>query len=271
MAGGFLAGADRVVTTFHLPKKTMMSSPPRERTRRLEETREDEKGYPDNVREEPLVLRTYDLDEDLMDAEPTSASSSYLYEGREFVPKTMQQMAEDAAKELARDDDGGGGGGGETPSGQTRIDPTLREASSSSTTKSVTVEGRVTRSRSGAIKLHEKTKLGGPGPEALKTPRRGRGGGVRSSSSFGRWKGGGGDSDNKDRRKRRRVDSESEDEAEGSPDDGGEEEEEEEEGMDVVGDDDETYRVDLSEEDRRRSTRTPIKKRPRNGRTNKGH
>ena len=267
MAGGFLAGADRVVTTFHLPKRTMMSSPPRERhgTRQLEIARGDEKGYDSDAREEPLMLGTYDLDEDLMDAEPTGALSVYFHEGREFVPKTMQQMAEDAAREQARHDEGDGDGDEGEASGQTRTNASLREEASpsaSTTAKSAMVEGRVTRTRSGAIKLREKATLGGPGREGSATPRRGRGGGgVRSS--FGRRKGGGSD----DRRKRRRVGvgwaSEDEDEAYGSPDDGGEE------GGDG---DDETYQVDLGgedeEDDRRRSTR---KKRPRNGRTNKGH
>jgi hypothetical protein len=52
LAGGFLAGADRVVTAFHLPKKTIMSSPPRQRASLPENASENEKGDESDVLEE---------------------------------------------------------------------------------------------------------------------------------------------------------------------------------------------------------------------------
>jgi len=236
LAGGFLAGADRVVTAFHLPKKTMMSSPPRQHANVIEIASENEKGDESDDREE-LELATYDLDEETMDTDPAGTPS--LYEdvaGRDFVPKTMQQMAEDAAKqdkeqvESRRHD----------VTGQTGTDVILKEAPESISMWAAKSIGRVTRSRSGAM---ESETISNPGPEASKTPRR-----VRSS----RWKGA---SSNTTKRKRRRGDS-------GSEDDGGQE-------MNV----EESDEVRLSDEDDEneeghRGTRMLSNKRPRNGRTN---
>lgn len=240
MAGGFLAGADRVVAAFHLPKKTIMSSPPRQHASLLEIASENEKGSESDDREE-LDLVTYDLDDETMDTDPAGTPSLYEdVEGCDFVPKTMQQMAEDAAKqekeqeELRRHDS----------TGQTGTDVILKEPSESISTWTAKSIGRVTRSRSGAM---ESETISNPGPEVSKTPGRGR-------SSFTRWKGA---SANTTKRKRTRGDSESED-------DGGQE-------MDVE-DDEESFEVLLSDEDdgdeeSHRGTRTLSNKRPRNGRT----
>ena len=228
LAGGFLAGADRVVKAFHLPKKTMMSLPPRQTANLLKIASEIVKSDDSDGREE-LELRTYDLDDENMDTDPVDSSA--LYEDADFVPKTMQQMAEDAAKRDKEED------------------VILKEASSisTSTTKSV---GRATRSRSGALKSET---ISNPSPEASVTTRRGR-------SSFTRWK------HASTKRKRRRRDLESDDEAETSHDDGGQEMDvEDDEESDEVGlsDDEED-----DDEERHRGPRTLSSKRPRNGRTN---
>ena len=115
-AGGFLAGADRVVQAFHLPKNThvvLPSSPLSNLPVNLVKNSDDE-GEMSDAREEP-ELETYDLEDDLVpmdvdghvDTEVEVSSSKQ--DGQGFVPKTMQQLAEEAdrrkdERRLADDD-----------------------------------------------------------------------------------------------------------------------------------------------------------------------
>jgi len=117
-AGGFLAGADRVVQAFHLPKNThvvLPSSPLSNLPVNLVKNSDDE-GEMSDAREEP-ELKTYDLEDDLvpMDVDghvDTEAEvSSSKQDGQGFVPKTMQQLAEEAnrrkdERRLTDDEDG---------------------------------------------------------------------------------------------------------------------------------------------------------------------
>lgn len=178
-----MAGADRVVTSFHLPKKTNMSSPSQQYAGQVDSTLENEKSDDSDGREE-LELKTYDLDEESMDVDPAETSSTYGdVEGREFIPKTMQQMAEDAAKRQKEQEDKRRRHGA---AGRSEPAVALQEMSES-------MIGRMTRSRSGAIKNNTISS-----PEASKAPQ-------GSKSSITR---------RKDTRKRRRRNSESEDDAE---------------------------------------------------------
>ena len=133
-AGGFLAGADKVVKAFHLPKNThpmlppsASSSPhpatlaalppnhhpwggstsrkPKAAAEELEETSSDaDAAAPDFI--------TYDLEEETMDVDsdmmeevgvlPGADEGLYRHQEEQrhqHVPKTLQQMAEDAARQ----------------------------------------------------------------------------------------------------------------------------------------------------------------------------
>jgi hypothetical protein len=225
----------------------MMSSP-RQLKARHENVIENEKGYDIEPLEKP-ELTTYDL-EDNMDTDPVGTPLYEDAEGRDFVPKTMQQMAEDAAKrEMEQGDDEDGR---HDATGLNRV--VMREATEPISTSGAKSTGRVTRLRSGAIKSGA---ISNPGLlEALKTPRGGR-------SSVSRSKAAG--SANGTRRKRRRGESESEDDARTSQ---GEE-------MDVsdefgVDDEDEGKEEDDDDDDSELDHRGPRKvphKRSRNGRT----
>ncbi|CAA7262889.1 unnamed protein product [Cyclocybe aegerita] len=131
-AGGFLAGADRVVAAFHLPKNTHIvlpssaeassfsTTPLRETPRvkgagglhaemELEETDDDE-----SEPREALELVTYDLEPEASGMDVDARSDADMEEmevavpkdspsaaaGVGFVPMTMQQMAEEAAAKL---------------------------------------------------------------------------------------------------------------------------------------------------------------------------
>jgi len=135
-AGGFLAGADKVVKAFHLPKNThpvlppSASSSPRPATlatlppnhhlsgasssrkpkaaaEELEETSTDADAAPPDFITYDLEEETMDVDSDMMEEAgvlPGADGSSYRHqEGQQqrhqHVPKTLQQMAEDAARE----------------------------------------------------------------------------------------------------------------------------------------------------------------------------
>ncbi|KAF8885705.1 hypothetical protein CPB84DRAFT_1788199 [Gymnopilus junonius] len=101
-AGGFLAGADRVVQAFHLPKNThvVLTPPPpvRHVPRHLPKERVEEELEETSTDAPEFV--TYDLEEG-MDVDSELESVPILTNGvnhmEERIPKTMQQMAEDAA------------------------------------------------------------------------------------------------------------------------------------------------------------------------------
>ncbi|KAJ3503963.1 hypothetical protein NLJ89_g8197 [Agrocybe chaxingu] len=131
-AGGFLAGADRVVAAFHLPKNTHVvlpssaeassfsTTPLRDTPRvkgagglhaemELQETDDDESDP-----REALELVTYDLEPEASGMDVDARSDADMEEmevavpkdspsaaaGVGFVPMTMQQMAEEAAAKL---------------------------------------------------------------------------------------------------------------------------------------------------------------------------
>ncbi|KDR82961.1 hypothetical protein GALMADRAFT_238668 [Galerina marginata CBS 339.88] len=90
-AGGFLAGADRVVHAFHLPRNThvVLSSPlPRNVPLVGEELEETTTDVPDFV---TYDLDTMDVDSEMEEVVPTTNLATH------HIPKTMQQIAEDAA------------------------------------------------------------------------------------------------------------------------------------------------------------------------------
>ena len=140
-AGGFLAGADKVVKAFHLPKNThpvlppSASSSPRPATlaalppnrhlsgasssrkpkaaaEELEETSTDADAAPPDFITYDLEEETMDVDSDMMEEVgvlPGADGSSYRHQEKQqrhqHVPKTLQQMAEDAAREQELDAD----------------------------------------------------------------------------------------------------------------------------------------------------------------------
>ncbi|PPQ80442.1 hypothetical protein CVT25_001769 [Psilocybe cyanescens] len=115
-AGGFLAGADKVVHVFHLPKNThvVLPSPPRDVTEVthkpvVEEDDEEEQAAARDATVDFVTydLETMDVDSDIdgplpLDDAGLDDAEQRLYKQRqEYVPKTMQQMAEDAAAAAA--------------------------------------------------------------------------------------------------------------------------------------------------------------------------
>ena len=116
-----------------------------------------------DIREEP-ELRTYDLD-DSMDIDVAVLVPGENGEGKDFIPKTMQQMAEDVAKR-----------------GKEREEYSLRGVESGPKNNEVMDQGasqpgRVTRTRSGAIKRQTILKASreaiGHAPRGRSTSRRG--------------------------------------------------------------------------------------------------
>ena len=157
MAGGFLAGADRVVTSFHLPRATLATLPsPKLHTDDTMKGLDNDERDEGDIREEP-ELRTYDLD-DSMHIDVAVLVPGENGEGKDFIPKTMQQMAEDVAKR-----------------GKEREEYRLRGVESGPKNNEVMDPGaseprRVTRTRSGAIKRQTILKATREG----KAPRGGR-------------------------------------------------------------------------------------------------
>lgn len=214
-AGGFLADADKVVAAFHLPKNKYVKSPtqPHKGVVQVLGTDESER----DSREEP-ELRTYDLDEETMDIDTEDDfSHSPNGNGKDFVPKTMQQMAEDAAKNEAQQKE---------EESQNVIKPEgkrsivgLHDAHEGLAPSNSGSDGRVTRSRSGAVKTQATLSLRPEASEKLARGRRSFPGRRRVTST------------NKVFKKRKRAvedDSEPEDDAEMSND---------EEDVNFVGDD----------------------------------
>ncbi len=146
-AGGFLADADRVVATFHLPKNThVVLLPPQlhKDTVQLSDADENES----DPREGP-ELRTYDLDdEEIMEVDSErSFSRSSNGDGKDFIPKTMRQLAEDAARRETQQREA------ELRNGVKPEDKKHNGAHEGSAVVSNSESGgRVTRSRSGAVK-----------------------------------------------------------------------------------------------------------------------
>ncbi|KAF8157998.1 hypothetical protein B0H34DRAFT_707119 [Crassisporium funariophilum] len=100
-AGGFLAGADKVVQAFHLPKNTHVTlpyTPPPGLSKYADELEEaTSEAAPDFI---TYDLETMDVDpdmEEILTQPPETAST------RIFIPKTMQEMAEEATNQRAID------------------------------------------------------------------------------------------------------------------------------------------------------------------------
>lgn len=137
-AGGFLAGADRVVKAFHLPKNThpilspsASSSPhpaslaslppnrhasgasssrkPKAAAEELEETSSDAGAAPPDFITYDLEEETMDVDSDMMEEVgvlPSADGGLHRHQEEQrhqHVPKTLQQMAEDAARQQELD------------------------------------------------------------------------------------------------------------------------------------------------------------------------
>jgi xeroderma pigmentosum group C-complementing protein len=137
-AGGFLAGADKVVKAFHLPKNThpilspsASSSPhpatlaalppnrhpsgasssrkPKTVAEELEETSSDAGAAPPDFVTYDLEEETMDVDSDMMEEVgvlPGADGGLYRHQEaqrHQHVPKTLQQMAEDAARQQELD------------------------------------------------------------------------------------------------------------------------------------------------------------------------
>ncbi|KAF9485754.1 Rad4-domain-containing protein [Pholiota conissans] len=112
-AGGFLAGADRVVQAFHLPKNTHVvlpspgPPPPSHNTRKdkggsksavahHDEEYEDDSDSGDAPDFNTYDIEDMDVDIPLADADIDTGGASSRAVSVDYVPKTMQQMAEEA-------------------------------------------------------------------------------------------------------------------------------------------------------------------------------
>ena len=140
-AGGFLAGADKVVKAFHLPKNThpilppstsssshpttlaalppnrhpsgaSLSRKPKAAAEELEETSSDADAAPPDFITYDLEEETMDVDSNMMEEVgmlPGADGGLYRHQEEQWhqhVPKTLQQMAEDAARQQELDANG---------------------------------------------------------------------------------------------------------------------------------------------------------------------
>jgi xeroderma pigmentosum group C-complementing protein len=150
-AGGFLEDADKVVAAFHLPKNTHVVLSPlqvHKDTVQLSDADENESDP-----HEGPELRTYDLDDDEEVMDVDSERSFSNGDGKDFIPKTMQQLAEDAARRETQQKEAELRNGVKPEDKKHNVGLNGAHEEGSAVVSNSESSGRVTRSRSGAIKI----------------------------------------------------------------------------------------------------------------------